>query len=89
MLERKVQRKAKIAFFAVGHATYWGQFEGLLDSLLAYHADVKKLVEENGVKCTLIKVDLSCSNCAEVIYKLVPNADILIHLLYRLFLSKL
>ena len=50
MLERKVQRKAKIAFFCVGHATYWGQFEGLLESLLDYHQDVKKLIAENEVE---------------------------------------
>lgn len=50
MLERKVERKAKISFFAVGHATYWGQFEGLLDSLLKYHAEVKALIAENGVE---------------------------------------
>ena len=52
MLERKIQRKAKIAFFAVGHATYWGQFDGLLDSLLGYHSEVKAIIEENEVEIT-------------------------------------
>ena len=50
MIERKVKRSAKIAFFAVGHATYWGQFEGLLDSLLAYHDQVKDLIAKNEVE---------------------------------------
>ena len=50
MLTRKVKREAKIAFFAVGHATYWGQFEGLLDSLLGFHKEVKGIIEENDVE---------------------------------------
>ena len=50
MLERKVQRKAKIAFFCVGHSTYWGQFEGLLESLLLYHGEAKKLIAQNDVE---------------------------------------
>lgn len=50
MIERKIKRTAKIAFFAVGHATYWGQFEGLLDSLLNYHSQVKDIIAENDVE---------------------------------------
>jgi len=46
MLKRKIERKAKIAFFAVGHATYWGQFDGLLDSLIGYHNEVKEIIAE-------------------------------------------
>ena len=29
MIERKNKRTAKIGVFAVAHATYWEQFEGL------------------------------------------------------------
>lgn len=50
MLNRKVERRAKIALFCVGHATYWEQFDGLLESLLAYHGDVKALIAANGVE---------------------------------------
>ena len=50
MLTRKIERKAKIAFFAVGHATYWGQFDGLLDSLIGYHNEVKEIIAENEVE---------------------------------------
>lgn len=40
---------ARIGFFAVGHDTYWHQFPGLLDQLLLYHADAKKLLEAEQV----------------------------------------
>jgi L-arabinose isomerase len=40
---------ARIAFFAVGHDTYWGQFPGLLESLLRFHATAKGLLEREQV----------------------------------------
>ena len=30
MIERTYKRHARVAIFCVGHAVYWGQFEGLL-----------------------------------------------------------
>lgn len=39
MIERKKQRYARIGIFAVAHAKYWEQFEGLLDQILIYHHD--------------------------------------------------
>ena len=50
MINRTVKRKAKIAFFCVGHATYWGQFDGLLDSLLVYHSQAKEIIAGNDVE---------------------------------------
>ena len=40
MIERTYKRHARVAIFCVGHAVYWGQFEGLLDGLLAYHGEM-------------------------------------------------
>lgn len=50
MLQRLKKRTAKIGIFAVGHDTYWDQFEGLLDNLMNYHATFKGMVEKNEVE---------------------------------------
>lgn len=50
MLQRLKKRNARIGVFAVGHDTYWGQFEGLLDNLMGYHEIFKRIVEENEVE---------------------------------------
>lgn len=50
MIERKNKRTAKVGVFAVGHKTYWQQFEGLLSNLMQYHAEFKKIVEGNEVE---------------------------------------
>ena len=39
MISRKNKRFARIGVFAVTHATYWGQFEGLYDNIMKYHSD--------------------------------------------------
>ncbi len=49
MIERKIPRSARIAFFSVIHEIYFEQFEGLRESLIKYHNDTIKLVEENDV----------------------------------------
>lgn len=50
MIERKVKREGRIAFFSVVHAVYFDQFEGLEESLNKYHADTIELVRKNGVE---------------------------------------
>lgn len=50
MIERKNPRIAKIGIFAVSHAVYDGQFPGLYDHLLGYHADLIAKIRENGVE---------------------------------------
>lgn len=50
MLERKKNPTARIGVFAVGHDTYWGQFDGLLDSLMGYHEAFKNIVNTNDVQ---------------------------------------
>ena len=50
MIARKVTPTAKIAIFAVAHATYWHQFEGLYDNIMGYHRDFVNMVEATGVE---------------------------------------
>jgi len=65
MIERIYPRKARIAMFCVGHATYWGQFDGLLDSLLAYHAQLIEKIRPNGVEI----VDFGMIDSSEKAYE--------------------
>ena len=46
-----VQQKpaARVGFFSVAHATYWEQFEGLLDTITGYHREAAALVAGFGV----------------------------------------
>ena len=50
MLNRKNPRSAKVGFFAVGHDTYWGQFEGLVDQLMQYHGVAGGYIRDNCVE---------------------------------------
>jgi L-arabinose isomerase len=50
MLSRLKPRTAKIGIYAVGYETYWSQFEGLLDRLMGYHAEVVRIVRKFGVE---------------------------------------
>ena len=50
MIERKVKSTAKVAVFAVAHATYWGQFEGLYENIMGYHKDFITMTEKTGVE---------------------------------------
>ena len=50
MINRKEKRQAKTAVFAVVHATYFPQFEGLREKLLEYHGELVKKVQKNEVE---------------------------------------
>ena len=50
MIERKKKRTARIGIFAVAHATYWGQFEGLYDNIMGYHQEFCEMTEKNDVE---------------------------------------
>lgn len=50
MIQRKKKRTARIGIFAVGHATYWEQFPGLLENLLGYHKHFCEMVESCDVE---------------------------------------
>ncbi|MCR4921912.1 MAG: L-fucose/L-arabinose isomerase family protein [Bacteroidaceae bacterium] len=40
----------KIGFFSIGLATYWGQYEGLLDRLNGYHSDIARHLTQPDVE---------------------------------------
>lgn len=69
MIERKKQRCAKIGIFAVAHATYWGQFEGLYDNIMGYHHDFCEMTRKNGVEI----VDFGMIDSSEKAYAAVPE----------------
>lgn len=48
-MEQPVEKTARIAFFAVGHDTYWHQFPGLLESLIRHHATARQMIEKEQV----------------------------------------
>lgn len=50
MIKRKNERTARVAVFAVAHAAYWAQFEGLYENIMSYHADFCLMAEKNGVE---------------------------------------
>lgn len=78
MIERKKKRTAKIGIFAVAHATYWGQFEGLQENIMGYHKDFCKMVEKQEVEV----VDFGMVDSSEKAYAAVEkiqaaNVDVL------------
>ena len=50
MICRKKPRTARVGIFAVAHATYWDQFPGLEESILGYHKDLVKMIEDQNVE---------------------------------------
>ena len=78
MIERKNKRTAKIGIFAVAHATYWDQFDGLLDNIMGYHKDFCEMTKANDVEI----VDFGMIDSSEKAYDAVPkilaaNVDVL------------
>ena len=64
MIERKNKRYGRIGVFAVAHATYWGQFPGLLDNIMKYHADFISMLKENDVEA--INSVTLCGLCTDI-----------------------
>ena len=50
MIERKNKRIGRIGVFGVAHPVYWGQFPGLLDTLMQFHEDFKSILRRNDVE---------------------------------------
>lgn len=50
LIKRKRPRTGTVGVFGVGHAVYWGQFEGLREKLLEYHEELKRIIGRFGVK---------------------------------------
>ncbi len=65
MINRKNPRTAKIGIFAVAHATYWEQFEGLRERIMGYHKDFEKMLGENDVEI----VDFGMVDSSEKAYE--------------------
>ena len=78
MIERKSKRIAKIGVFAVAHATYWGQFEGLFDNIMGYHNDLCEKIKKYDVEIA----DFGMIDSSEKAYEAIPeilsaNVDVL------------
>lgn len=69
MIKRLKKRNARIGFFAVAHATYWEQFEGLLDQIMRYHKDASLLIEENEIEL----VDYGMVDSSEKAYEVLKK----------------
>ena len=69
MIERKKKRNARIGIFAVAHATYWGQFEGLYENIMGYHKDFCKMTEANEVEV----IDFGMVDSSEKAYEAVEK----------------
>lgn len=69
MSERKEKRTPKIGVFAVAHAAYWDQFEGLYENIMGYHRDFLALVHENDADT----VDFGMIDSSEKAYAVIPK----------------
>ncbi len=78
MISREKKLTGKIGIFAVAHATYWDQFDGLLDNIMGYHQDFIEKVQKNDVEV----VDFGMIDSSEKAYDVIPkmqkeNIDVL------------
>ena len=78
MIERKKKRTARIGIFAVAHATYWEQFDGLYDNIMDYHRDFCEMTEKNDVEV----IDFGMVDSSEKAYAVLEkiqaaNVDVL------------
>lgn len=78
MIERKNKRRARIGIFAVAHATYKKQFDGLYENLLNYHKDLCDIISQNDVQL----IDFGMIDSSEKAFKAADemrgeNLDIL------------
>ena len=69
MIERKCKRTGKIGIFAVAHAVYSEQFEGLYDNILKYHKDFCGMVAANDVEI----VDFGMIDSSEKAFAAIPE----------------
>lgn len=78
MIERKKKRTARIGIFAVAHAVYWQQFEGLEANIMGYHKEFCDMVAKQDVEV----IDFGMVDSSEKAYATVPkilaaNVDVL------------
>ncbi len=78
MIKRKKKRTARIGIFAVAHATYWAQFEGLYENIMGYHQEFCSMTAKNEVEV----IDFGMIDSSEKAYAAVEkiqaaNVDVL------------
>ena len=79
MIQRKKARTAKIGVFAVAHATYWAQFEGLYDNIMGYHKTFIEMVAGNDVEVVDFGMVDSSQKAYETVQKIAgAGLDLLI-----------
>ena len=69
MINRRKKRNARIGIFAVAHATYWEQFEGLYENIMSYHIDFCEMTAMNEVEI----VDFGMIDSSEKAYEAVSK----------------
>lgn len=69
MIERKNKRTGRIGIFAVAHAVYWDQFDGLENNIMGFHRDFCKMVEDNDIEV----VDFGMIDSNEKAFEAVPR----------------
>lgn len=78
MIERKKKRTAKIGIFAVAHATYWEQFDGLEAKIMGYHKDFCNMVEKQDVEVVDFGMIDSSEKAYDAVEKiLAANVDVI------------
>lgn len=68
-IDRRKRLTARVGLVAVGHHTYWGQFEGLLDELMGKFAVLAERVEQHGVEV----VRFGMIDQAQAAYEVLPR----------------
>lgn len=78
MIERKKPRTARVGIFAVAHAAYWPQFDGLEERIMGYHHELCRIVQDNEVELIDFGMIDSSEKSYEAVQKiLAANVDIL------------
>lgn len=67
MINRLKKRSARVGVFAVAHATYFSQFEGLYENLIKYHGDFQQILNQNEVEV----IDFGMIDTSEKAYEAV------------------
>lgn len=65
----------KAGIFSIGLDTYWAQFDGLLDNLNGYHAQIRGRIAEMGVEMVDAGM-VDCPEKAEGAANLFKQADV-------------
>jgi len=78
-IPRRRPLAAKVGLFAVGHSSYWPQFDGLLDEIMAGHRVLSDRVAAHGVEV----VDFGMADDAESAYRIkdqinAANCDVVL-----------